>query len=742
MSPKVVLVGPMGAGKTTVANLLAEAWGVAVRDTDDDIEAAEGRSISDIFIDDGEDHFRVLEAKAVAEALSGHDGVLALGGGAVLDEDTRALLAGHRVVFLRVGLSDAVQRVGLGVGRPLLLGNVRGRIKAILDERTPIYESVATYVVETDGRTPDEIADEIRGLLDELRPCCTSAAPSPYDVVVGRDLLDRLPAILGPDVRRVAVLYADQLAEAAQPLVDGLVTHHDVLALGLPDGEAAKSASVANDCWEALGERGFTRSDAVVSFGGGAVTDLAGFVAATWLRGVRVVHVPTTLLGMVDAAVGGKTGINTAAGKNLVGAFHEPAGVLCDLATLATLPREDLVAGLAEVVKCGFIADPRILELVEENDPASLTADSAVMRELVERAIRVKIDVVVADLKETGGADGHPGREVLNYGHTLAHAIERAEGYSVRHGDAVAIGCVYAAELAGLAGVLDAATVVPPSRCLRPGRAPHDLRRRLLRRPPRDDEGRQEVPRLAAAVHRAARRRAAGGAGGAVGGRPARGVRADRRLPMMKVLVLNGPNLGRLGRRQPEIYGDTTYAELVELCAGWGRDLGLDVETRQTNHEGELLDWLNAAADDATPVVLNAGAWTHYSLRPARRLRPAHRAAGGGAHLRPEAASRGVPPHLPRRAVRRRDHRRPGPRRLPAGAGTHRRVLRCAGGFEARLRSHLQTTGDRSVLATRSRGWPERRAAAARRHGPRTLHALEATSRPRCVADPRRPADA
>ncbi|HEX6150194.1 3-dehydroquinate synthase [Nocardioides sp.] len=282
---------------------------------------------------------------------------------------------------------------------------------------------------------------------------------SPYDVVVGRDLLDRLPGTLGDDVERVALLHSGAHPELAQPALDALVAEYDVLVLGLPDGEDAKTAATAADCWEALGERGFTRSDAVVSLGGGAVTDLAGFVAATWLRGVSVVHVPTTLLGMVDAAVGGKTGINTSAGKNLVGSFHEPAGVLCDLAMLDSLPRDDFVAGLAEVVKCGFIADPRILELVERTEPSTLVPDSPVVRELVERAIRVKIDVVVADLKETGGTEGHPGREVLNYGHTLAHAIERAEGYRMRHGDAVAIGCVYAAELAGRAGLLDPATV-------------------------------------------------------------------------------------------------------------------------------------------------------------------------------------------------------------------------------------------------------------------------------------------
>lgn len=287
---------------------------------------------------------------------------------------------------------------------------------------------------------------------------------SPYDVVVGRGLAGRLPSLLGEGVQRVALLHAAELDELVQPVLEVLRPAYDVLALGLPSGEQAKSADVAVQCWEALGEAGFTRSDAVVTFGGGATTDLGGFVAATWLRGVRVVHVPTTLLAMVDAAVGGKTGINTGAGKNLVGSFHEPAGVLVDLDTLLTLPRAELVAGMGEVVKCGFIADPEILDLVEKDPAAATDPAGPVLPELVERSIKVKIDVVVADLKETGGADGHPGREVLNYGHTMAHAIERAEGYTVRHGEAVAIGCCYVAELARLEGHLDAATAARHAR--------------------------------------------------------------------------------------------------------------------------------------------------------------------------------------------------------------------------------------------------------------------------------------
>lgn len=284
------------------------------------------------------------------------------------------------------------------------------------------------------------------------------ATASPYDVVVGHGVLDRLRDLLPTGVQRVAIITPESVEDLLEPFAD-LLEGLDVIVLQVPDGEEAKNWEVAAACWESLGEEGFTRSDAVVTLGGGATTDLGGFVAATWLRGVAVVHVPTTVLAMVDAAVGGKTGINTPAGKNLVGSFHEPAGVLCDLALLETLPRAEVVAGLGEVVKCGFIADPRILELVETTEPEALTPDSPVLRELVERAIRVKAEVVAGDLRETGGVDGHPGREVLNYGHTLAHAIEKATDYSIRHGEAVALGCVYVAELAARAGGLPAELV-------------------------------------------------------------------------------------------------------------------------------------------------------------------------------------------------------------------------------------------------------------------------------------------
>jgi len=274
----------------------------------------------------------------------------------------------------------------------------------------------------------------------------------PYRVLVGRNLLDGLPPLLA-GAAQVAVLYAAPLRGYADRVTAILRdAGFAPLPIEVPDAEAGKTIEVAARCWDALGGAGFTRTDAVVGVGGGAVTDLAGFVAACWLRGVRVVQVPTSLLGMVDAAVGGKTGVNTAAGKNLVGAFHPPAGVLCDLSTLDTLPADDLRAGLAEVVKCGFIADPAILDIVEGDPQSATDPGSPALRELVERAVSVKARVVGEDLRESGL------REILNYGHTLGHAIEKLEGYRWKHGHAVSVGLVYAAALARDAGRLDDAT--------------------------------------------------------------------------------------------------------------------------------------------------------------------------------------------------------------------------------------------------------------------------------------------
>jgi 3-dehydroquinate synthase len=272
----------------------------------------------------------------------------------------------------------------------------------------------------------------------------------PYDVVVGHGLLGELPRMLGTAVETVAVIHPRALrttgeAVRADLVAQGFAAH----AVEVPDAEEAKTAEVASFCWSVLGRIGLSRSDAVVGVGGGATTDLAAFVAATWLRGVRAVLIPTTLLGMVDAAVGGKTGINTAEGKNLVGAFHAPAGVLCDLEALRTLPANEFVAGLAEVVKCGFIADPEILQIVERDPGKTARPDGPQVRDLVELSVRVKADVVSRDMREAGP------REVLNYGHTLGHALERVEHYRWRHGAAVSIGMVFAAELGRLAGRLD-----------------------------------------------------------------------------------------------------------------------------------------------------------------------------------------------------------------------------------------------------------------------------------------------
>jgi 3-dehydroquinate synthase len=272
----------------------------------------------------------------------------------------------------------------------------------------------------------------------------------PYDVVVGSGVVSELSALVPQTVERVALLHAPHLKGVAELIASEISA--TVIHVELPDAEAAKSAEVLMECWQKLGEAGFTRSDLVLSLGGGATTDLAGFVAATWLRGISVIHIPTTLLAMVDAAVGGKTGINTAAGKNLVGSFYHPTAVLCDLDFLQTLPDSEIRQGLAEIVKCGFIAEPKILDLLDTLEAEKIDVQHPALVEAAALAIQVKADVVSDDFTESKA--GGLGREILNYGHTLGHAIENYESYSMRHGMAISIGMMFVAELAFEAGLL------------------------------------------------------------------------------------------------------------------------------------------------------------------------------------------------------------------------------------------------------------------------------------------------
>ncbi len=271
--------------------------------------------------------------------------------------------------------------------------------------------------------------------------------------LIGRGLLDEIPAALD-GVKKVLIIHPEPLTNSAEALRDALNNKgFEALVATVPAAEEAKRVEVAAFCWGIMGQADFQRNDAVIGFGGGSTTDLSGFVASTWLRGIRSILIPTTLLGMVDAAIGGKTGINTAEGKNLVGTFYLPTKVFIDLDTLHTLPKNELVAGMAEVIKYGFISDPEILEIIEKDTQAALDPSSATFADLIQRSVNIKEQVTESDFREAGE------REFLNYGHTLGHAIEHAERYKWRHGAAISIGMVFAAELALLSGRLSESDV-------------------------------------------------------------------------------------------------------------------------------------------------------------------------------------------------------------------------------------------------------------------------------------------
>ncbi len=442
----IVLVGLMGAGKTVVGRRLAARLGLPFQDSDAEIEAESGRSIPALFSESGESGFRVRERQVMRRLLDGPPVVLATGGGAFMDPATRAAIRGAAIsVWLRAPLPVLLQRVAQRTDRPLLADRDPATVlRGLMERRHPIYAE-ADIVVDSMADTPDEITDRVAAAIAGWRApdrLTVHASGGGYDIVVGEDLLQRAGALLAPVLPQKRVVVVSDTTVAAlhgQTLMDGLAqTGFQAALLTVPPGEASKSLASFSELAERVLETGVERNTAIIALGGGVVGDLAGFVAATTLRGLPFVQAPTTLLAQVDSAVGGKTGINSAWGKNLLGAFHQPRMVIADTATLRTLPPREKRAGYAEIVKAGLIGDRALFEWCEANGSGVVEDDAAAQAEAVLRACAFKAAVVGDDEREEQPSNG---RALLNLGHTFGHAIEAECGYgAVLHGEAVGIG--------------------------------------------------------------------------------------------------------------------------------------------------------------------------------------------------------------------------------------------------------------------------------------------------------------
>jgi shikimate kinase/3-dehydroquinate synthase len=452
--PNIVLTGFMGTGKSSVGRLLAARLGYGFVDTDELIVARDGRTIADIFRESGEETFRQWEA-TIAQELSQAEGlVIATGGRLMVDEvNAAALQQNGRVFCLTAEPEEIIARLDGDERRPLLnVADPAAQIRRLLAARKEAYGRFPQ--IATDGKTPEQVAGEIvdyvqqkGSSMSEMR-LPVSHPTGQYDIVVGQGLLERvgeLAGITGPFV----VITDDHVG----PLYAGLCAGATAV-LTVPAGEQHKTLETVHSLYDELLAAGLDRKGTIVALGGGVVGDMAGFAAASYLRGVEFVQCPTTLLAMVDASVGGKTGVDLPQGKNLVGAFKQPTAVLADVSTLLTLPPAEFASGMAEVVKHGLIAAPELLQrLMREdwqlpaNDPAALFN----LQSLVLAAIQVKRDVVQEDPFEQGR------RAVLNLGHTFGHAIEQVSGYAVRHGEGVAMGLVAAANLSARLEMCDPA---------------------------------------------------------------------------------------------------------------------------------------------------------------------------------------------------------------------------------------------------------------------------------------------
>ncbi len=472
----------MGAGKTTIGRILAKKLGKRFIDTDHEIEARTGATIPWIFEIEGEASFRRREAEVIRD-LTAQDGiVLATGGGAVLDADSRAYLkARGRVVYLRASVSSILARTAHDKNRPLLqTADPRKKLEELTTIREPLYREVADLVIDTGRPNVQSMVQTILAQLGALDNSRANAARSPDTEASMTDQLSLTPTLLHVDLgersypitigtglladaalldrhiagRKVAIvtnttvapLYLEQVAAPLR------AAGREVLPIILPDGEEYKNWASLMQVFDALLANKCDRKTTLVALGGGVIGDMTGYAAASYMRGVPFVQIPTTLLSQVDSSVGGKTGINHPLGKNMIGAFYQPRAVLADTATLDTLPARELSAGLAEVIKHGAIIDAPFFDWIEHNIGKLTARDPAALAYAIARSCEIKADVVRQDERE-GGL-----RAILNFGHTFGHAIEAGLGYGEwLHGEAVGCGMVMAADLSQRMGYIDAA---------------------------------------------------------------------------------------------------------------------------------------------------------------------------------------------------------------------------------------------------------------------------------------------
>ena len=453
----VMLVGFMGAGKTTVGHIVAERLGLPFIDSDVLIEQRLGRSIREVFETEGEPFFRELEHETAKDLARSHDAVVALGGGALGDPRTRAAMRHARVVYLRVGYDSAMKRVRRDKFRPLLN---RPDLADIYEARLPIYEALAAISIDTDGRRPAAIALDVLGAVTRLPKVpaggtsifVTSVGGS-YYAYIGPGLIRHVRELLPPlpEVERVALIEAREDAAVAADVADQLRSMQmDVVRIAVDDSQASKSMSTYARVADAFAEHAIHKGDLVLAVGGESTCELAGFVAATFNRGMKLALVPTTLAAQADAAVGGKNGINLKQGHNLLGAIHQPLAVISDVQLASRNRSRGYESGLAEIAKHALIASSDLLPLLAENAGELVAGDDEALRAAVARSIEVKADIVSRDEREQGD------RVFLNYGHTFAHAMEWVRSHErADWDDSLALGLMAAAYLAHRQGRLD-----------------------------------------------------------------------------------------------------------------------------------------------------------------------------------------------------------------------------------------------------------------------------------------------